>query len=475
MILNDKNIFNEVVTLAKGINTLTDNGIEHPLDAGTLERIDHISDVDDLYKHYDEVYDLWKVLIEKALKCLKYHDEREPFQDHKSKIPMVYGIDKLAEYFKKYSDFEGLLYGADKYYRDHVFHVFRTWATGIYILLTEDMAVLKAVKTDGDAFSKLNILELELISMWTVAALCHDLGYPLEKARDILSKTKEMTQSIVGESEIWADMSFSGIQEEINLMILKFISSKMIEKPKKPKKPEFSFKMRVQPKYYIKLSKSLEKHAHGILGSIILTKSLVYFMESEFGVDEDGDFNQGDHKQFYVKREILRAIAFHTCPDIYHMSASSLPFLLILCDEVQNWDRRNWKDHYAGQKSKTSVEFEKITPSNIRIIEKFGIMNLDVIPERVKRIQKDFEKLKILLRDGIDTTKRNFDFCKTVILKTRNKGRVEVVLNIPKDSSATLMLSNINISDRTFKSTILKGIKEFCDDVNKVNGKYRIY
>ncbi|MCK4500156.1 hypothetical protein KAU11_06635, partial [Candidatus Babeliales bacterium] len=314
MILNDENILNEVVNLVRRNSELFSSDICHPLDADIVHKLDALKGHQDLYKHYADVYILWVELVEKAIKCLRYYDEREPFQDNPTKEPVTHGMDKLADYFKRYSDFEGLLYGADKYYRDHVFHVFRTWATGVYILLSNDMAMLKEVKIEGVTATHLGISEQELLSMWTVAALCHDLGYPLEKARNVLSKTKEMTQSIIGDSEIWADLSFSGIQEEINLLILRFISSKMLINTKEPTAEQYC-KMRVQPKYYIKLCKSLEKHAHGVLSAIVLSKSLVYFLESEFGVNEDYYFKQEDHKQFYVKREILRAIAFHTCPD----------------------------------------------------------------------------------------------------------------------------------------------------------------
>ena len=416
---------------------------------------------------------LWVELIEKAIKCLRYYDDREPFKKHSTKEPVVHGMDKLADYFQKYSDFEGLLYGADKYYRDHVFHVIRTWATGVYILLSDGMAILKAAEIDGKALKKLGISETELLSMWTIAALCHDLGYPLEKARNVIAKTKEMTQSIIGDSEIWADLSFSGIQDEINLLILRFISSKMLVNPQDKTGGDKYCIMRVQPKYYIKLCKSLEKYAHGVLSTIVLTKSLVYFMESEFGVNEDYFFKQNDYKQFYVKREILRAIAFHTCPDIYHMSLSSLPFLLILCDEVQNWDRRSWTDHYEHIEETTTVEFEKITPDSIIIKESLGRINADKVPAIVEVTKRQFEKLKTILRDGIETFKRDFDFKKTIVIKVGN-GEIHVILEIPKDSSANLLLHNDGAGKTTVEGTIIPGVKKFCDCVYIEEGKYKI-
>ncbi len=473
MILNDQNIFNEVVRLVKSNETVFGSDETHPLDARIIDKLDNIKDYKNLYKHYDEVYGLWVELIEKAIKCLRYYDDREPFKKHSIKEPVVHGMDKLADYFQKYSDFEGLLYGADKYYRDHVFHVFRTWATGVYILLSDDMAILNAAKADSTALTKLGISPREIFSMWTIAALCHDLGYPLEKARNVIAKTKDMTQSFIGESEIWADLSFSGIQEEINLLVLKFISSKMIVNLQDEIGGDKYCIMRVQPKYYIKLCKSLEKYDHGVLSAIVLTKSLVYFMESEFGVNENYFFKQVDYKQFYIKREILRAIAFHTCPEIYHMSASSLPFLLILSDEVQNWDRRSWSDHYEGIDKTTTVEFEEIAPGSIVVKESLGTINVKNVPAIVEISKRQFEKLKMILRDGIETFKRDFDFKKTIVIKIGN-GKIHLVIEIPKDSSANLLLCNDGVGESTVKKSIIPEVKKFCDCEMVEEGKYKI-
>ncbi len=107
MILNDQNIFNEVVRLVKSNASFFASDKTHPLDKNIIDKLDNVKDYKDLYKHYDEVYDLWVVLIEKAIKSLRYYDDREPFKKHSAKEPVVHGMDKLASYYQKYSDFEG--------------------------------------------------------------------------------------------------------------------------------------------------------------------------------------------------------------------------------------------------------------------------------------------------------------------------------------------------------------------------------
>ena len=79
--------------------------------------------------------------------------------------------------------------------RDHVFHAIRVWLLGVFCLLkkinAEDAFITK-LGLDGGANPPSKIDFFEYISMWTITALCHDLGYPLEKAEQILDKTRKM-------------------------------------------------------------------------------------------------------------------------------------------------------------------------------------------------------------------------------------------------------------------------------------------
>ena len=96
---------------------------------------------------------------------------------------------------------------------------------------------------------------------------------------------------------------------------------------------------RLQPKYYMKLSKSLEKTNHGIISTIIVYKLLQYFLESDYSIDEDYTFDQEDARQFYIRREILRSMASHTCKDIYHLDMRTFSYLLIIVDDIQDWGK----------------------------------------------------------------------------------------------------------------------------------------
>lgn len=132
------------------IDDTTELEMAYPLDKGIRNKLDILRQrgIDKTtgelsYEINDEIDELWNNLIEKSIICLRFFDKREPFMDN-GKHQYVYGMDKLNEYHKNYIDFEGVLYGSDAYYRDHVFHVIRVWMLGVYLILSGNTHI-----TDG--------------------------------------------------------------------------------------------------------------------------------------------------------------------------------------------------------------------------------------------------------------------------------------------------------------------------------------
>jgi hypothetical protein len=92
---------------------------------------------------------LWKDLLIDAICILKINDTREKlyidarkwkkegtFSEKFNKVRTIssYGIDDLSNYFKDFVEYESVLFGTDKQYRDHVLHLLQVWAIGIGIL-----------------------------------------------------------------------------------------------------------------------------------------------------------------------------------------------------------------------------------------------------------------------------------------------------------------------------------------------------
>lgn len=108
--------------------------------------------------------------------------------------------------------------------------------------------------------SEINILEK--ISMWTIMSLCHDLGYPLEKSKNVLAKTEKMMEAFVSNPHIERNLKFDGTRDSNNIEIITFASKKMKFISKKKSK-KAKYKASIQDKYKFKYKLSLEDFSHG--------------------------------------------------------------------------------------------------------------------------------------------------------------------------------------------------------------------
>ena len=427
------------------------------------------------YSKARKLDNLWRSLLNKSIVCLRYFDTREPFLDNPNKAIVAYGIDKLEEYHLRYTEFESLMYGSSAYYRDHVFHAIRVWLLGVFCLLkkinAEDAFITK-LGLDGGANPPSKIDFFEYISMWTITALCHDLGYPLEKAEQILDKTRKMMREFVPNPNVWNNFGYSGTQDSINEYVLKFISTKMKEKTSDEKADEQTdaivekeYLGRIQPKYYLKYAKSLESFQHGIISTIIIYKMLLYFLESDFNLNDDYIYKNEDARQFYIRREILRAIAAHTCPDAYNIHITSFSSLLFLCDEFQEWGRRTWNELYTGLKEDSiSLEIEKFSSDEIDIQEKISLESVEDIEIIVQNISRVFDRqyclYKTTFRDGQYTAKRDFSLTKTMKFTLPKNGaqtrEIIIKYGLPKSDASyfNIDLSNVGTSKEDYKKKI---------------------
>ena len=427
------------------------------------------------YSKAGKLDNLWRSLLNKSIVCLRYFDTREPFLDNPNKAIVAYGIDKLEEYHLRYTEFESLMYGSSAYYRDHVFHAIRVWLLGVFCLLkkinAEDAFITK-LGLDGGANPPSKIDFFEYISMWTITALCHDLGYPLENAEQILDNTRKMMREFVPNPNVWNNFGYSGTQDSINEYVLKFISTKMKEKTSDEKADEQTdaivekeYLGRIQPKYYLKYAKSLESFQHGIISTIIIYKMLLYFLESDFNLNDDYIYKNEDARQFYIRREILRAIAAHTCPDAYNIHITSFSSLLFLCDEFQEWGRRTWNELYTGLKEDSiSLEIEKFSSDEIDIQEKISLESVEDIEIIVQNISRVFDRqyslYKTTFRDGQDTAKRDFSLTKTMKFTLPKNGaqtrEIIIKYGLPKSDASyfNIDLSNVGTSKEDYKKKI---------------------
>jgi len=454
---------------------------EHPLDNSVVnvlkklhDSIDDDSDDFRIFRFRQEIINpLWCTLIEKAIKCLRYYDTREPFnKSDGKKSPKAYGVTELKKYYNDYIEFEQLLYGSNRYYRDHVVHVFRTWLSGVVLLVKNNGKYLDMLSSHGRDYDG-ELAREEKLSMWTLIALTHDLGYPLQKAKRIIDATRNMVATFVSNPDISMDLSFHGVQNYMNDFIVRLMSSKMrkhrmeTEVVDGVEKEVQVYVARLQPKYYFKFQKSLEGNSHGILSTLIIYKLLTYFLESDYSINEDYIFFPEDQRQFFIRREILRSIASHTCNDVYQLYMTSFSFLLRICDDTQDWGRKSISELYATSTIKYQLEdidlhFDGNDENPLHsctINEKFSSIDDTEAVELINRLRNQSLVYMTIFRDGQDTARRDFSFKRKLIISF-NEVTISLELNIAKDSASQLTGRIDYPSDDTIKETLEAGFFE---------------
>ena len=404
---------------------------------------------------------LWASLLMDAIHALKLRDRREKawcrgFVDARndddlstSREQNVYGITVLKEYFDTFTDYERVLYGADDKYRDHVVHVVRTWLIGVYIMTDHKASVENLVlgwPATNDAqgariAEKYIISKEERWAMWTIIALCHDLGYPLEKTHKINDVIEQMLSYFGNIVTSRNNYSFQAQHQSINDATLRILSSKVVEveapnitvnasgQLEIGKEKSGRYLTKPQAKYYTKFAHSLEEFKHGIISCLVLMKTLVYFLETDYDEDVPGNLSLEDARQFHIRREILRAIAAHTCTDVYHLQINTLPFMLIVCDELQEWGRPILSDMKLGHTGSTHSVKVFVEECNFKTGEfsaqvEYAGTTLESMKARLRRKFQDFHKL---MRAALDDENRNIDFRWKVTL--RNETAFEYVYN----------------------------------------------
>ncbi len=419
----------------------------------SLHKIVEYGGEEALYLHSDEFHSLWTEAIKDSIITLRKFDEREQRRDED--IPSTFGVEELDTYFKDYTEFESVLYGGTKYYRDHVLHVVRVWLLGIYILTENNY--IKCLKVGEEEEEEVNIQEK--FSAWSLIALTHDLGYPLEKSSQIISVTRNMMKHFITNPVINMDFKFTGVQDTMNDFIIKLMSSKITVNE------AGEHHNHIQSKYYFKFLKSLENNKHGVLSAIVIYKMLEYFLESDFNLSEDYAFKKEDKRQFYLRRDILRAISSHTCDSIYQNDIRNFSFLLILCDECQEWGRKSFATMYGGNSCEYNLKNVAINPVDglyscviQESYEKISGENTgDVADFYCNKLVRQFLGYSKWFRDGQNINERNFAFRKEVEIGHKDsKYGVKAIIEIDKFGKSLFSI----IGDKAFPAT--QDLSDFC-------------
>lgn len=396
----------------------------------------------ELVEHKQTLIDIWKDLVANAIIFLKSKDDREYFHDDGD-----YGIEDLGKFFDSYCDFEKLLYGSGEFYRDHVLHVFRVFLLGEHLIRKHLVNEPTVGKNSSNGFKYLDVMDLKLKNesakldqeieesltnleekeakleeekgrylvkpeekeaMWCIVSLTHDLGYPTEVVHEIHDKLKNMLD-VFNIQDVSYILSQQG--QLFNDNIIKIISSDLeLCKRSSSENPD-KYTTHSQAKYYLKYSRSIEKWDHGVESCIVLVKTLVYFLETDFSLDKRRPMKIEDARQFLIRQRILRAIASHNCDFIYHLKLD-LSFLLRIVDEMQEWNRPKLTDLFT-KSPQAVLKINKFERNIIDYIIQFNESSTD--PDNEEKLHKNIKeyfyrkikKFTMILRSAVDGEKRN--------------------------------------------------------------------
>ncbi|MBD3228696.1 MAG: hypothetical protein GF329_10975 [Candidatus Lokiarchaeota archaeon] len=356
---------------------------------------------------------IWPNHIRAAISYLRDKDTRD-----KGSWKFDFGVQDLTDYFNDFSKFEEILFGIDEYHRDHTIHVFRVYLLGLYIIDKIYPGDFKDIKIGNKEKEELKIEKGEKEAIWCIIALCHDLGYPLEK----IERLNEEVLKIV---KYFGSSNFRRIQYSLPIQgiildehILNFISSKLnkkdisedIQNDKNNISKVNAYNLTIQNKYKNKYSNAYEKFEHGIISCILLMKNLVYFKESDYKLSYNEYIQSEDARQFLIRREILRSIASHECNDIYHIYTNNFSFLLIICDEIQEWGRPIGKNRIYHNGRDIKIKVKKYTKKLIDIH-----ISTDFDKDTLKKYSiPKFKKFIKILRSAVHSERRPFDFKLTI-------------------------------------------------------------
>ncbi|MBN2128687.1 MAG: hypothetical protein JW741_04295 [Sedimentisphaerales bacterium] len=392
---------------------------------GRLESIE-ITDGANLGAMRKDLLDIWPRLLTDALLELKMRDPREAESKDDEKIRTFFdeaslGVAELRDVLEGFSGFESLMYGASPdRYRDHIVHSFRVWIIGHGILKE---CLNGCLHIDPSLEREISPTEWEC--MWAIAALCHDIGYPLSQIEKVneRARTALQNQGLLPQGDL--RFTFSQQMQPFHDTMIRLMASSPVRLTREPaahgecagstpgsvhaggsndqsRKKERRYVVHLQNKYYLKLLKSFDELHHGIVSALLISKALVYFLESDFCHDGWAPLTGEDARQMLIRREILRAIADHTCQDVYHLRFDKLSFLLYMADEIQCW----------GRPTLTSLQEE---PAEIMDgsadVRAFGAKRVSISistqwqPEDDDKIIRWIGKLRRMLRLAVGTRK----------------------------------------------------------------------
>jgi hypothetical protein len=273
--------------------------------------------------------------------------------------------EKNPSLFKCVEDFEPILRRKDLPYRDHFMHSFNVFLLGYYIInkLNENYPDRNYFGTEDWNLT------------WMLTSTFHDVAYPVQETESWLNDLFE---------------KFLGVNPKLSLNVTQIIPPiytdfmKMLSRHHKfGRKDDIASGddlERINWLHYDELGAGLVRKDHGVLGALMLCHSMAI---RERFLDEP-------HPLDFLKNHLpaCHAISLHTLESI-PVSFKKHPFayLLILCDELQDWGRPSNRDERNLELKNVIIDRHDVPTLKFEIEASLGGKNEldDIIKKRLKK------------------------------------------------------------------------------------------
>lgn len=352
---------------------------------------------------------LWESMLKQALDALDVADDHIHYDTIK-------GISRLKKYLVKFKEFELLLYGSDKWYRDTIYHQLWFYFILEYLFSDPDLNIMDQLLKEKTAWYCDPSLEKEKknnkdnntkikearYAFFCVIALCHDLGKPLEKIQSINNSIRDM----LGEYKF---LHFNPFKVEFPLTygpMLHFVLERLgqIGFPDRNDNKQLVVK-KIDDYHYVKMknymmnqphlqasySTNLAELNHGMISCLLLIESFRRFKGGPSYQNWKKSDGESDNKKTWIQKSyltaqsILKPIANHSSESI-ELTEIDIPYFWIyLVDDLAEGYRptRAGKDFITNSICTAKIKVKSL--QNIGVLYEFSPIGKNKIDE----IRKD--------------------------------------------------------------------------------------
>ena len=291
----------------------------------SLEEFRKISDDKNQFKNQLEIVkEIYSLVIKNMIIYVELQRFLKPLTDER----LIEKLEKIQEHALKVAGFR----------RDNIIHQFRVFMLGCYILYEDKDFWVARFRTDLTKIFRTDILEgvrgyttehidfKYVLAIWMISSLFHDYGKVIEDAQKEFKRVKDTYNEVINNLPEADDLSFNiplSPEESMEL-------SKAEDLFKKNFKKTFvdvnvsqiivnSIERRDMPEEL--------RHGHGTVSSALL---IYYATERRFYLS---------HFFSYYVMVLASCIAIALHDNQKYFFCSSLTQLLVICDNIQEWNR----------------------------------------------------------------------------------------------------------------------------------------